>query len=174
MGATTPTERADIVVASLGDLNTDVYTYEIAYARMRARDERRERRLGLSVVILSTIVGGSVFASVATNPNAWVKVLVGSLSLLAAVCAAGNNWAPFIGASERLRKAERACADIRTRVLDARNRVRIGMMTPEAGETEWKKLRNEYKDATEGTDTPAVPEGVYADARRTAERDANT
>lgn len=49
--------------------------------------ETRQRKLGIIVVILSTIVGSSIFASIATNPSTEVKLITGSLSVLVVVLA---------------------------------------------------------------------------------------
>ena len=49
--------------------------------------ETRHRKLGTIVVILSAIVGSSIFASLATNPSIEIKLITGFLSLLVVVLA---------------------------------------------------------------------------------------
>lgn len=49
--------------------------------------ETRHRKLGIIVVILSAIVGSSIFASLATNPSIEIKLITGFLSLLVVVLA---------------------------------------------------------------------------------------
>ena len=58
-----------------------------AHVRTAAHMNRRNRALGITVVVLSTIVGTSVFATLDSSPEIWVKILVGILSAMAAVFA---------------------------------------------------------------------------------------
>ena len=60
--------------------------------------EKMHRRLGVPTVVLSTIVGTSVFASLDGNPQAWLKIAVGLLSVASAVLAALQT---FMGYAEK-------------------------------------------------------------------------
>lgn len=60
--------------------------------------EKMHRRLGVPTVILGTVVGTSVFASLDTNPQAWVKIAVGLLSVASAALAALQT---FMGYAEK-------------------------------------------------------------------------
>lgn len=67
--------------------------------------ERMHYRLGIPVVALSTIVGASVFATLEESPFSWVRVLVGAVSILAAVLASVQT---FLRYSERAVKHREA------------------------------------------------------------------
>ena len=88
------------VLHDLAGLDVDVKSYEIAYARKRARDEKHELWVGLLVVIFATVVGSSIFATLSTSPATWIKVLIGCMSIASAILAAINQWAPFTGSSD--------------------------------------------------------------------------
>jgi hypothetical protein len=47
--------------------------------------ERRHRGFGVSTIVLSTAVGTAVFATLEASPNVYLKILVGLLSIVAAV-----------------------------------------------------------------------------------------
>lgn len=67
---------------------------------------RRNRRLGIPVVILTTTVGTSVFASLAiTNPDVWAQILVGLTSICAAVLASLQTFLNLSEKSEQHRLA---------------------------------------------------------------------
>jgi hypothetical protein len=62
---------------------------------------RRKYWLGIPAAALSTIVGTSVFATIANQPALWVQIAVGLLSVAAAVLAALQT---FLGYAERAEK----------------------------------------------------------------------
>lgn len=125
----------------------------MAHARDREHDERTELKLGLAVVILSTIVGGSVFASLAANPSAPVKVFVGCLSVLAAIAAAVNQWTPFAGQSKAHSKAASEFGDVRRQLKDVSLSLTTERITPKEAQDKLMELEKRYaekKDASPG------------------------
>ncbi|MBI5924249.1 MAG: DUF4231 domain-containing protein [Aquabacterium sp.] len=60
--------------------------------------EKMHRRLGIPTVVLGTVVGTSVFASLDATPQAWVKIGIGLLSVASAVLAALQT---FMGYTEK-------------------------------------------------------------------------
>ena len=60
-----------------------------------ARCERLNLRLGIPVTILSAVAGTTVFASLAISPTVWAKILVGLLSLAAAVLASLQTFLKY-------------------------------------------------------------------------------
>ena len=56
--------------------------------------------LGIPVMVLTTIVGTSVFASLQEKPEPWLLILIGFASVLAAVLASLQT---FLGFAARLR-----------------------------------------------------------------------
>lgn len=57
--------------------------------------------LGIPVIIVTTLVGTSVFASIQTQPAVWVQVLAGFASVVAAVLAGLQT---FLGLQDRAEK----------------------------------------------------------------------
>jgi hypothetical protein len=64
---------------------TGVRMLQISHARAAARYDRLHKVLGVSVTVLSVIVGTSVFSALSSNKNPWVLQMVGAISVLAAV-----------------------------------------------------------------------------------------
>ena len=60
-----------------------------------AQCERRTLYIGLPAVVLSAIVGTTVFASLGKVPQNWATVLVGSVSLLVSVLAGLQAYLKF-------------------------------------------------------------------------------
>jgi hypothetical protein len=69
------------------------------------RFEGRRVWLGATALALSAVVGTSVFASIGQQPGVGVKILVGLLSLSAAVLTALQTFLDYQGRSERHRGA---------------------------------------------------------------------
>ncbi|MBI4443978.1 MAG: DUF4231 domain-containing protein [Acidobacteria bacterium] len=63
--------------------------------------QRMNLCLGIPVVVLSAVVGTSVFSATTSNPSAWAKVLVGCISVFVAILAALQT---FLRHSERSEK----------------------------------------------------------------------
>lgn len=61
--------------------------------------------LGIPSIVLATIVGTSVFASIQQKPDVWVQVLVGMLSMLAALLAALQSFLNYGEKAEKHRIA---------------------------------------------------------------------
>src|SRR5512144_2238777 len=68
---------------------------------------RRKYWLGIPAVVLSTIVGTSVFATLQKQPEPWLQISVGLASVVAAVLASLQT---FLGYSERAEKHRVAVA----------------------------------------------------------------
>src|SRR3712207_131552 len=62
-------------------------TLNRGHFKAAARCESRNVNLGVPVTILSAVTGTTIFASLAISPTVWAKILVGLLSLTAAVLA---------------------------------------------------------------------------------------
>ena len=71
------------------------------------RHSRRNYQLGLPVVVLSAIVGTTVFATLNENPETWARIIVGMLSLTTVVMASLQTFLKF---SERAEKHKEAGA----------------------------------------------------------------
>lgn len=69
--------------------------------------DRRNYQLGIPVVVLSAIVGTSVFASVSLDPSLYAKIGVGLISILVAVL---GSLQTFLRLAERAEKHREAGA----------------------------------------------------------------
>jgi SMODS and SLOG-associating 2TM effector domain family 4 len=76
-------------------LGERVFSYEVkrvAHAITAEDSDKWARRLGLGVVVLTTVVGTSVFTSLNDNPSLGAKIAVAVLSVLAAVAAGAKEY----------------------------------------------------------------------------------
>ena len=80
-----PTEGNDPRRAVLLEMFRAIRLNQICHLRAAAYYEQCNRSLGIPVVILSTIVGTSIFSTLEHETAPWIKVTVGLLSILAAV-----------------------------------------------------------------------------------------
>jgi hypothetical protein len=81
--------------------------------------DRRSRQytgLGLPVVVITSIVGTSVFATIENNPEVGWKILVGIVSLLAAVLSAAQTLFRFSERAQEHKSAGAAYARLRREV----------------------------------------------------------
>lgn len=74
--------------AMVGQWLNGLRIQHIAQSRAAARCQRRSRILGTTVVVLTTLVGTSIFATLEQTPATGWRVLAGLLSAVAAVFAA--------------------------------------------------------------------------------------
>jgi hypothetical protein len=83
---------ADIRKEFLETRKRSFWVKDVAHTMASETFDKRGRRLGLIVVILTTIVGTSAFASLKGDPSTAAKVAVGVLSVLAALAAAIKEY----------------------------------------------------------------------------------
>jgi hypothetical protein len=163
----TPTPRAawdDELEGLLQSWHRRVAAAEAGHRVMADRMRRRYLMLGVPVVVLTTVVGTSVFASIqdSTVPT-WVRVLVGSVSILAAVISSLQTFLRYgmraeghrVAAIryETLRRDMAAVLAIprasRTEPLRQLNSVRERMdryakESPTIGEREWNRQERRF------------------------------
>lgn len=73
---------------------------------LAARSNNTQRYvLGVPAIILSTIVGTSVFATLETQVNPWIRILIGLVSITSAVLASLQTFFNFAGLAENHRSA---------------------------------------------------------------------
>jgi hypothetical protein len=160
---------------------------ESGHRRMSSQMWRRYLALGLPVVVLTTIVGTSVFASLASDEGGaaptWVRVTVGTVSLLAAVLSSLQTFLRYSVRAEGHRIAAMRYEALRrdmTKTLalppDARGDPvrevdgvrqrldRYAKESPTIGEHQWKRLEREFHlsrvppDPRWTPDTITIPE----------------
>ncbi len=81
-----------------------------------ARLSRRNVQLGIPVVALSTFVGTSVFATLQEDVSAYFRILVGGISVTAAVMASLQTFLRFAERAERHRVAADSWSAIRREI----------------------------------------------------------
>ena len=143
---------------SRGLLNQRVKSYEIkraAHARTFDSQDRKGRTLGLAVVILTTVVGTSVFTSLNNDPSLAATLTVAILSILAAVAAATKEYMSY---DKRSVEHRQAAADFGRLRNDAQEMLASGKITAESVKT--------LGDAAESLDErePALPKKAYQEA----------
>jgi hypothetical protein len=137
-----------------------------AHYFLATRLHRRNLALGLPVVIVTAVVGTSVFATLSAAEgqiSPGLRVLVGSLSLLAAVLAAMQTFLRFAERSERHTQAGDWYSAIRREIeellalppekrgdpkkaLDLLRKElnKAGQIYPEIGEETWHRVAQQY------------------------------
>jgi hypothetical protein len=160
MGAVTQDEKRIVLLRESHDLMVRSWIQEVAHIRKRNHDARVEMRVSLLVVVLSTIVGGTVFASLATDPNQAVKIGVGIMSVAAAVAAAVNEWAPFAGRSKAHGAAAFGFSNVTEKARRLHRRLELDQLTSDEAESELETVTDEYQAQEE----VAPADSYYAEA----------
>src|SRR5207248_2656116 len=94
------------------------------HARRARQLYRMHIALGVPVVILSTIVGTSVFASLGQRVAPWAQITVGLVSVLATVLAALQTFLRFSDQAEQNRTASVGYATLRRDIEVAQLRLK--------------------------------------------------
>ncbi len=167
---------------------------ESGHRRMSGQMWHRYLALGLPVVVLTTIVGTSVFASLATNENGdptasvRVRVIVGSVSILAAVLSSLQTFLRYGVRSEGHRVAAMRYEALRrdmtknlalppdargdpVRELDGvRQRLdRYAKESPTIGEHQWRQLERKFHLSRVPPDPPWTPDTIRIPEPETSE-----
>jgi hypothetical protein len=146
-----------------------------AHYALCTRLSRSNIRFGVPVVVLTTFVGTSVFATLQHHVTTGLKVLIGMVSVLAAVLASLQTFLRFGERAEKHRTAAEAWADLRRdmeemialhptypesrgdpkKYLDEiRQRfAQIAQQSPEMGEEGWWRPQRRYH-SSEGEPRP--------------------
>lgn len=66
--------------------------------------ERKNYYFGVPVIILSTFVGTSVFATIQQNPNSWAKIIFGLINFFIAIMAVLQTFFKYSSRAEQHRK----------------------------------------------------------------------
>jgi hypothetical protein len=85
----------------LEEWHSSIRRLHFAHNVEAARFERLRRNLGFTATALSTVVGTTVFATLETSPNLYVKILVGLLSIAAAVLASLQTFLNYPELAEK-------------------------------------------------------------------------
>jgi hypothetical protein len=150
----------------LQDVFEKLQVYQ-GYARLRDRAHyemwlrlnRRERLLGIPVIILSTIVGTAIFASLQEQAAVAWQIATGMLSVTAAVLAALQTFFGFRTEAERHAAVAAGYAQLRRRFDTFRLRHRDGHSTREEGLAEWEELVKQLDELEQKA--PRIPTRLW-------------
>ncbi|OFW10854.1 MAG: hypothetical protein A3H96_20715 [Acidobacteria bacterium RIFCSPLOWO2_02_FULL_67_36] len=142
--------------ALLSEWLTRARRIQTAHYEAAASLDRLQYLVGLPLVMLSTLVGTSIFATLEANPNFWVKVGVALASVLAAILAAIQT---FLRLAERSEKHKMAGV----RYGSFKREIEQTSVFPPQAVDELKKfidgLRIRWDKLVE--ESPTIPKGVW-------------
>ena len=135
-----------------------VVAVEEGHHRMADRLNQRSIALGLPVVILSTLVGTTAFASLqkAEQIDAWVKVAVGSVGVAAAILASAQTFLGYAKRSERHRIASIRYESLRR---DMAQQLALPQIARPDAQQELNSVRTRMEKYAK--ESPAVPERLW-------------
>lgn len=130
-----------------------------AHSRAATSFERKNIALGLPTVILTAIAGTTVFATIESSPETWVKVLTGAMSLAAAVLAALQTFLRYAELSERHKAAAQKYGMLRRELEEAL--AQAATVTPPTPlPADFTKSFRERWDALD-SQVPNLPQWIY-------------
>jgi hypothetical protein len=140
-----------------------VSAVEAGHYKMADRLGRANLRLGVPVVVLSTIIGTSVFATLKNQVDFRIRIAVGMISVLMAVLASLQTFLRYAERAEKHRSAANLYSSLRREMEELRalplsdreppkaplDRLRetmdrLGKESPEIGEWAWALVRDQY------------------------------
>jgi hypothetical protein len=124
--------------------------------------QRANYLLGIPVVVLAAIVGTSVFSSLESDPNTWMRIVLGLVSILAAVLASLQT---FLGFAEKAEKHRASAARYGIARREVEELVAAGTT---AGSGEGIGHIRAQIDSL-ALDAPAIPDHIVRRARRKME-----
>jgi hypothetical protein len=131
----------------------------IAHSQARTFYRRLGRILGTSAVVLSSVVGTTIFVSLQSSPDLPLKVATGTLSVAAAVVAALQTFLGYPELADRHRQAALAYGVLRRR-LDQR----LSSANPSVDQAFLDEIRSVW-DQTDSS-APSLPQWIHNRALR--------
>jgi hypothetical protein len=131
-----------------------------------ARLERSHYWLGVPVVILSTVVGSSVFATLQEETDIWIKIAVGVFSILSAVLASMQT---FLRQAERAEKHKAAAAQYGRLKKEIEQIRTFPPPDGEAGQAVIRALLEQIDKLA--TESPVIPKRIWDRIERKIEQE---
>jgi hypothetical protein len=128
----------------------------IAHSRAAARCARRGQVLGTAVVVLTSVVGTAIFATLESSPSDAVRIAAGMLSVVAAVFAGLSTFLQYPDRAAAHRAAAGRYGALRRELESARLAADGGWDAAQALAARWNEL-----DET----APDVPQALHDAAR---------
>ena len=88
----------------------------LAHVKSAARAQRLSKWLGIPAVLLSAIVGTTIFSNMQSSPEIWQQVLVGILSMVAAGLGSIQTFLDFPELTEKHRLAAHRYGSLRREI----------------------------------------------------------
>ena len=145
--------------ALLKDWETRAWAAQIAHYRVASRLRKYNLMLGLPVVIFTTIVGTSLFATLSQDELPWgLRVGLGCVSVVAAILAGIQTFLNFAKRADQHAVAADWYASIRRKIEQQANTPRKGRADPRKFLDEIRKEMN-----TVGSQFPEIGEHAWAE-----------
>jgi hypothetical protein len=141
----------------LEDWRTRAWAAQIGHYRVASRLRTYNLWLGLPVVIFTTAVGTSLFATLNEDRlDTWLRVVVGGISLLAAIFAGIQTFLNFAQRADQHVVAADWYASIRRKIEQQ-------VYTPRNGRTDPRRFLNEVRQDMNnvGSQSPEIGERVW-------------
>lgn len=136
-------------------------------AHYRAANDARNKHywLGIPSIIIGTAIGTSIFASVNSNPNNELKIIVGLISFISAVLSSLQTFFQFAEIAEKHRAAGAAYGDIK-RKLDIL-RLEYSIKEPTSREAALRELKLISQGLGElAKESPSIPDKAFKEAKK--------
>lgn len=132
----------------------------LAFNSAADRSRFWDRAIGVAAVALTTAVGTSVFASLQTEISSQFQIVVGLVTLLAALLSALQTFAPLEQGIEDYRRAARRYSALRRHI----EHERLGLAR--AGDQQEVLRRVSEQLAAAADESPNAPRSIYQRERR--------
>jgi hypothetical protein len=119
---------------------------QVCHLRAAALNKKRNKKIGIPVVVLSTIVGTSIFATLENNPEIWIKAIVGVMSITAAVLSALQSFLKHAETADRHAVAA-------TKYGELRRKIEGIMPQLPMDKNEWKQFEGRFRKSWRGIDS---------------------
>jgi SMODS and SLOG-associating 2TM effector domain family 4 len=147
---------SDELQSLLEDWHGRVTTAQFGHQRQADRYRALSLALGIPIVILTTLVGTSAFAAVTRGASKTARLVVGVVSILAAVLASIQTFLGYGQAAERHRIAATRYASLRRSLEEGLGRHdasfmdrwriemdKVGAASPQVGRRSWKSAQED-------------------------------
>jgi hypothetical protein len=136
------------------------YRKEVAFTQGSESFDKWGRRLGLLVVILTTVVGTAAFTSLKDDPSTAAKIVVAILSISAAVAAGAKEFLAFMNRADEFGITANKFEELRYQVAELLLQADGGGASYAEIEAGIKKLDDEALKIKE----PRLPKGYFKKA----------
>ena len=133
--------------------------FHIAHFRAAARCSRMGRFLGVPVVILTTIVGTAIFATLNEAQSDSLRIVAGVLSMLAAILSGVQTFLDYSAREQKHHQAAVAFARLRREVEEF-----LSFFSSPQDQREFMKKTRDQWDALVDS-SPDVSQAIYDKAR---------